>query len=152
MFPLTLLLSDTCRFIKPVILTATAVPSRWAAYYRPRPIGTVPTSTSLPTAPAAVAVLNSLVLTAFALLLVIEQSFSTLNIEAKVHVGWISPESTFPNPLRISTGQGGTPWDTFVLLGLWAYCGARLLMRIGEVPPELVFAEEPIADHPAMVR
>jgi hypothetical protein len=152
MFPLTLLLSDTRRFISPVLLVVSAGPSRWAGYFGPRPIGILPTPANMTAGAAAVAVLNSFVLTAFALLLVIEQSFSTLNIEAKVHVGMISPESTFPNPLRISTGQAGTPWDTFVLLGLWAYCGARLLMRIGETQPEPTFANKPIAELPAVVR
>jgi hypothetical protein len=33
-----------------------------------------------------------------------------------------------PNTFTFSTGQHGTPWDTFVLLGLWAYCGVRVLM------------------------
>ena len=31
-------------------------------------------------------------------------------------------------PLKFATTQMGTPWDTFVLLALWAYCGMRVVV------------------------
>ena len=30
-------------------------------------------------------------------------------------------------PIQFSTRQAGTPWDTFGLLAIWAYCGVRIV-------------------------
>jgi hypothetical protein len=83
--------------------------------------------TVMPASPRTAAVLNSFVLTAIAALIVIGEVLPGLAAEATVTVAAI-PEL---RPLKFSTLQHGTPWDTFVLLALWAYCGVRVVMKLG---------------------
>jgi hypothetical protein len=61
-------------------------------------------------------------------LVVYELAFAWLGIEASVTFGFLSREGSPPILWLISTKQHGTPWDTFALLALWAYCGVRTLM------------------------
>jgi hypothetical protein len=128
LLPVTLLLTEPRRFIRPIILAATPAPPELAAYYDPRPLAGLPPPTAVPAGPRTTAVLNSFVLTAVALLLFVEQTLPNLNARATVSVGMIATGRSVPNTFTFSTGQHGTPWDTFVLLGLWAYCGVRVLM------------------------
>jgi hypothetical protein len=37
------------------------------------------------------------------------------------------PTSWELRPIKVSTRQAGTPWDTFGLLAIWAYCGGGVL-------------------------
>jgi hypothetical protein len=71
-------------------------------------------------------VLNSVVLTALALLILNDQALTnaTGHSLAVAVVDTDAPAVT--HPLKFSFGQHGTPWDTFILLGLWAYCGLRV--------------------------
>jgi hypothetical protein len=133
-FPVVLLLTEPRRFIQPVLLALAPAPRTLAAYFAPRPVTGLPPPATVPVTPMTAVVLNSFVLTAVALLILIEQSFGLLNISASVSVGLIPEEyhKFVLSPMKFSTGQSGTPWDTFVMLALWAFCGARVLMGIGE--------------------
>jgi hypothetical protein len=127
LFPITLLLTNPRRFITPTLLAATPAPGRIAEFYSPYPVAEAPGPVWTPIVPRMTAVLNSFVLTVLALLIFIEQTTSDLEITASVSLGRLK-EGVMPNPLKFTTGQLGTPWDTFVLLALWVYCGARVLM------------------------
>jgi hypothetical protein len=129
-----LLLLEPRRFLRPVLLAATPAPAGLAAYYSPRPLRELPPEqVTVAAGPRSTAVLNSAVLTIVALLIVVEQTFNNLSVNATVSIGALPSHGAFPNVLRFSTQQQGTPWDTFTLLALWAYCGARVLMGEGEV-------------------
>jgi hypothetical protein len=127
--PVSLLLLEPGRFLRPVVLAATPLPDEAAKTFATRPLrDSIPEPVRADIGPRAVAVLNSAVLTFVALLLLIERSFNYVGVVATVSIGALPTDGAFPNPLKFSTHQHGTPWDTFVLLGLWAYCGARVLM------------------------
>jgi hypothetical protein len=136
MFPIALLLSDPRRFLRPLLLAAAPPPPKLAPFYAPRPVSELPPDSAVPVGPWTAAVLNSFVLTAVALLVFIEQTLPNLDFQGSLSVGLLTNTAAMPsairelvaNPLRFSTAQAGTPWDTFVLLALWAYCGARVLM------------------------
>jgi hypothetical protein len=137
--PVSLLLLEPRRFLRPVLLAVTPAPAELAGYFGPRPMCEPPPEpTAVAAGPRTVAVMNSAVLTLVGLLILFEQSFHALAIHATVSVGALPSDGAFPNPVRFSTEQHGTPWDTFLLLALWAYCGARVLMgtenRIGVSP------------------
>jgi hypothetical protein len=127
--PVALLLTDPRRFLRPVVVAAAPVPDELAHYYAPRPLGEPPPApTGIKVEPRLAAVLNSAVLTFVALLILVEQSFNNLALRASVSVGLLPSSWSLPRPLIFSTEQHGTPWDTFLLLALWAYCGVRVLM------------------------
>jgi len=137
--PVALLLTDPRRFLRPVVLAAAPAPPELAAYYAPRPhCEPPPDPTAIPAGPRSVAVLNSAVLTFVALLILIEQTFNNMAIDATVLIARLPTTGPFPNPLKFSTQQHGTPWETFVLLGLWAYCGARVLRRGSEAAADSI--------------
>jgi hypothetical protein len=132
-FPVALLLTNPWRFLRPTLLAAEPVPEELRGYYSPRLLRELPRdTTSVPVVPRSAAVLNSMVLTCVALLILIEQGFNNVAIGGSVSIEWLPTSWSIPQPLRFSTTQQGTPWDTFVLLGLWAYCGARGLMSSPE--------------------
>jgi arabinofuranan 3-O-arabinosyltransferase len=139
-FPAVLLLTDPQRFLRPTLLTISPVPRELAAAYSARPVEGVPQPAVVAASPMNSAILNSFVLTAVALLIFIEQGFSNLDVHASVSVGMLPSNGVVPNPLTFSTSQGGSPWDTFVLLALWAYCGARVLL--GQTEKVLLAAEQ----------
>jgi len=131
--PVTLLLLDPQRFLRPTLLAATPAPVELAGYYAPRPLREPPPGpVAVRAGPRSVAVLNSAVLTLVTLLILMEQTFNGMAISATVSFGALPTGGefpyAFPNPLKFSTQQRGTPWDLFVLLTLWAYCGVRVLM------------------------
>jgi hypothetical protein len=146
-FPITLLLTEPRRFIRPVLLAVAPVPRGLKAYFAPRRLSDLPAPSSMWVAPSTAAVLNSFVLTAVALLILIEQGFGNLAISASVSAGIVEKDAAlnrlFPAPYKFSTGQAGTPWDTFVMLALWGYCGARVLMDGSEdgIKPKLDFSQ-----------
>jgi hypothetical protein len=121
---MAMLVADPRRFVRPVLLAVAPAPAALSKYFGPRPAAEPLAEAVVPAAPRTAAVLNSFVLTALAALILIEQAFTNLDAHATVSVG------VFPRlrPLAFSSGQSGTPWDTFVLLGLWAYCGVRVVM------------------------
>ncbi len=133
-FPVVLLLIEPRRFVTPILLAAAPVPRALADYFAVRRVTNLPSPATLPVTPPTVAVLNSFVLTVVALLIVIEQGFSLLQMSASVSFGALSTEKNalLKSPMVFTTGQPGTPWDTLVLLALWAYCGARTLMGAEE--------------------
>jgi hypothetical protein len=127
LLPVGLLLTHPRRYGKPVVLAAIPTPPAWASYFAPRPLDVMPTAVVTTVTTRMTAVLNSFVLSAVVLLLLTEQVIGGAGIRASVSFGFI-PESVAPYPLKFATGFYGTPWDTFVLLALWLYCGIRLLL------------------------
>lgn len=126
--PVTMLIADPQRFVRPIILAVSPAPPGLARYFSPRPMSDPLSEEFVRTAPRTAAVLNSFVLTALAALLVIGLAFPGWDVGATVSVGALERL----RPLTFSTGQHGTPWETFVLLALWVYCGVRVLMRFGD--------------------
>ncbi len=135
--PVLLLLTEPRRFLRPVLLATAPAPPELAPYFAPRPLRAPPPAPAPITAgPRSAAVLNSFVLTAVALLILIEQAFPNLGVEASVSLAGLASNGPLPRLYKFSTLQQGTPWDTFTLLALWAYCGARLLL--GSTAPRQV--------------
>ena len=123
-FPVVLLLTDPRQFVRPRILIVAPVQSRLAAFYGPRSVAELPPPAPMPAGPWTAVALNSFVLTAVALLIIIEQAFPGLAISASVSAGLIPENSIVQIPVKFSTQQLGTPWDTFVMLALWTYVGS----------------------------
>jgi arabinofuranan 3-O-arabinosyltransferase len=73
-----------------------------------------------------VAVVNSVVLTLLALLVIVEVVFPGLALTASVAAPHLKTEIV-PTPLRFSTSIPGTPFSTFCLLALWLWCGVLWL-------------------------
>jgi hypothetical protein len=154
-FPITLLLTEPRRFIRPVLLAVAPVPRGLTAYFAPHRLNNVPAPAAVWVAPSTAAILNSFVLTAVALLILNEQGFGNLGLAASVSAGpapkieWlqaiIPTNELLQVPMKFSAGQAGTPWDTFIMLALWAYCGARVLMESSEdaIGPKLDFTPSP---------
>jgi hypothetical protein len=114
-------------------LVATApAPPKLVAYYAPRPLQELPPPTTISAGARSAAVLNSAVLTIVFLLLLIEQTLNAWAITVTVSIGLLASNGPIPNTLKFSTFQNGTPWDTFLLLLLWAYCGIRILVGMPE--------------------
>jgi arabinofuranan 3-O-arabinosyltransferase len=130
--PMTMLLADPRRFVRPILVAVGPAPPKLAGYFSPRPLAELPHSDLGPVRPFSAAVLNSFVLTAFASLILIEQGLTNLNAKATILLERNRDGETLQNALTFSTGQHGTPWDTFVLLALWGYCGIRVLMGSGD--------------------
>jgi hypothetical protein len=126
--PVALLLTNPRRFLTPVLLATGPAPPKLAAYYAPRPLQELPPPTTIAAEPQSAAVLNSPVLTIVVLLLLIEQTLNAWAVTVTVSIGALATNGPVPNTLKFSTLQNGTPWDTFLLLLLWAYCGARILI------------------------
>jgi hypothetical protein len=94
-----------------------------ADYYQPRLPAALPTTNPFrDTAFRKVAVLNSLTLSLIVLLWVVDVVFPGLDIAVSVSVAGLR---SVPMPLRFSTWYIGTPWATFVILALWAWCGCQ---------------------------
>lgn len=70
--------------------------------------------------------LRPYVLGVVAFLVVDELAFAWLGLEATMAIGGLAAEGASAPRLLFSTKQHGTPWDTFALLSLWAYCGWML--------------------------
>ena len=130
-FPVGFLLTRPERFVLPTHVVASSPPPEFAGFVAPRPLAGLPAPARVPVPLCSIAVLNSFVLTAVALLILNEQAIGNLDLQASVSFGHLAKEAV-PQPLRISTGSYGTPWDTFILLALWSYCGIRILMGLDE--------------------
>ena len=115
-----------------VMLTALPIALLFAdpiSYLRPRALVTLPLDGAQGTQhPRALALVNSAVLTCLALLLAVEYVTPHLGLEVFV---WVQPLARFheslPQPLEFTTNLMGTPWNTFLLLGLWVWCGWKTL-------------------------
>jgi hypothetical protein len=103
-FPVALLFSDTRHYMQPVRLDVVGDD---VATDRPRTLR----------------LLNSFVLNCLALLALYEQALMHLKIDFAI----TAATELGLRPIQFSTRQAGTPWDTFGLLALWAYCGVRLV-------------------------
>lgn len=71
--------------------------------------------------------LRPFVLAAVAFLIIYELAFAWLAIEGTMAFGGFASDSASPPRVLFSTKQHGTPWDTFALLMLWAYCGRAIV-------------------------
>jgi hypothetical protein len=118
-FPVALLLTDPRAYLRPTRV----------AFHRDGE----PTDAS--DGPSRTCLVNSFVLNAVALLIVIEQALAVLKLDIVLTVGALPTGGAIPNPVRFSTRQDGTPWDTFVLLALWAYSGLRTLRAARTADP-----------------
>jgi hypothetical protein len=128
--PVFLLLTEPSRYLQPTfvaVLGPSQLPLRpdMTEYHQPRPARAYPRGwTELPVGSPNLWVLNSLTLSLVALLVVTDYLFPLLGVEVwasgSVFKLW---EAAVPQPLRLSTKHAGTPWSTFVVLGLWLWCG-----------------------------
>lgn len=109
---LFLLFTEPRRYLAPLLVAlaplrnAVAGPAV-AAYHRPAVPDALPPPVSLDLTPRGVWALNRMAPTAYFLLVAIQYVFPVL--------GWGS--------------HWGTPWDTFCLMGVWAWCGWQWLRR-----------------------
>jgi hypothetical protein len=71
--------------------------------------------------------LSPFVLAVVTFLVVYELAFVWLGIDVSITFGFLTPQHSTPTKWLLSTRQPGTPWDTFALLALWAYCGLSTL-------------------------
>lgn len=106
-----------------------------ARFFRPRPFAVEPVPrSSSPFGPRLLAHVNSLPLTVLVLLLCIDNVFLGTNVQATVGFGH------FAEPTTAADGATGFrvpqvkaemslyyPWDTALLLALWAWCAWRLV-------------------------
>jgi hypothetical protein len=154
-----LLLARPGRLVRPMVLTAHpadgpgpgALPD-WRAYALPRLPRAHPLLGRFPAGGAWV--LSSFVLTALLALLVVEHTFGWLNLTESIvgprlptvsrTAGMDLPE---PQPLAfiLTTYVYGPPWDTFIVLVLWAYAGARTALAPRH---DLMIKGEPPGDEP----
>jgi len=135
--PIMMLLSNPKRFVQPTMLVASAATVEQEAYYGPRPATQSPPTARVGATPWNVAVLNSLVLTVVALLIFIEQTATGLDARATFLVGLNPVDPTTPG-IKVNWGQMATPWDTFVLMALWAYCGLRVMLQHDDSSTEAI--------------
>jgi arabinofuranan 3-O-arabinosyltransferase len=123
---LFLLFTEPRRYLSPLLvvlarLRGESAGAAVAAYHRPALPEGLPPAVPLDLAPRAVWTLNRMAPTAFLLLLVIHYVFPAL------HWG----------------DHWGTPWDTFTLVGVWAWCGWQWL-RHGEKVATKWAGDEPV--------
>jgi hypothetical protein len=103
--PLAVLFADPGRFFRPTAVVVHA-PVRWAGY------------------------VNSAPLTLLVVLYLVENWLLHLGLEGTARLGFLgSPEETGKHPPAVS-GELNLyyPIDTFILLGIWAWAGVRLLI------------------------
>ena len=103
------------------------------------PLGTDRQLTALPAvskslASRLVGYVNSFPLTILVLLLLVENSLSGMELEATVGFGYYAQVTTGPGgetgrrvPRLVGDSSYGYPWETFLILALWAWCGWRLI-------------------------
>lgn len=125
--PIFMLLSDPARFIRPTLLVVAPATPAQEAYYAPRWTAHIPALALVRATPWNSVVMNSFVLTVVATLIFIEQTATGLDARATFLVG-LNPIGPTTPEIKVNWGQMGTPWDTFVLMALWAYCGLRVLL------------------------
>jgi hypothetical protein len=160
--PFFLLCTEPREFIKPIFLAVVPVPRArlpedLAAYYGPRLPREYPSEVPpLQAQHRHVLVLNRMVPNILVLLLIVEHLFVTAGVgisvtgwwdqdeKATIHLTWedkTKPSETMttrwtPRPWHISSSPyvGGQPWDTYVFMFLWLWCGG-LWIRMGRKPP-----------------
>jgi hypothetical protein len=117
------------------------------AYYEPRLAATYPGNARDES--RIVGVVNNPTLTLLALFALAALLVPSLAITVSVSVPGLHPH--LPMPLRYTAGMPGTPWDTFCLLALWAWCGwLWLRTRPAENrPPSTPVGSSPIPDEVA---
>jgi arabinofuranan 3-O-arabinosyltransferase len=84
--------------------------------------------------PRIVGYINSFPLTIVALLYLVENSLAGLKLEVTFGLGYLARvttgpggESGFATPQIMADTAAGYPWETFLVLALWVWCGWRLI-------------------------
>jgi hypothetical protein len=110
-FPVLLLFAEPKDYLRPVLLITA--PLEQVEHHEG----------FAPVAAQSLCLVNNLVLTLLVLLALIEYVFPHMGLEVFVWVLALAlwPEH-LPQPLEFTCGFMGTPWNTFVLLVLWAWC------------------------------
>jgi hypothetical protein len=125
--PVFLLLAEPRCYLEPLLLaigglgqsSGKAVPS----YYRARLATAYPWSPTGPSPTATwIGTLNSMTLSLLVIFLITDLAFPSLGIAVSVSAPLLDG-APFPLPLKYSTAQLGTPWNTFTLMLLWLWCG-----------------------------
>lgn len=93
-------------------------------YLKPRVLVTVPLEAGHAAVnPRSLCLVNNVVLTILGLLLVTEYVHPHMGVEVFVWAAPLAPlRDVLPQPLEFTTNLMGTPWNTFLLLGLWGWC------------------------------
>jgi hypothetical protein len=126
------LFAEPARFLRTRVFTLSTTPQSLA-------LGTdrglaVPPVTPMPLGARLVGYVSSFPLTILALLLLVENSLSGMELEATVGFGYYAHVTTGPGgetgrkvPRLIGDTSSGYPWETFLILALWTWCGWRLV-------------------------
>jgi arabinofuranan 3-O-arabinosyltransferase len=123
--PISLLLLNPAEFLKPRLIALVPLQEgEGAEGFRPDlqpgyPIHEWPRSISS----RQIVVLNSVTLSLIALLFLADHVGPALDMSASISATMLK------GPIEISTGTAGTPWVTFCLMMVWAWCG-YLWMKI----------------------
>jgi hypothetical protein len=135
--PVLLLLMDYRAFLRPRMLAVQDVAhAHLSATFLPN-AGTKEKRLVMAAAQVergGICVLNSLTLTLIALLAVSDSFFPYWGIDVSVSIPWLK-DGPIPTPLKYSMAVAGTPWSTFCIVALWAWCGWRWLKMVEEESP-----------------
>ena len=91
--------------------------------------------------PRLVGYVSSFPLTILVLILLLENSFNGLALEATLGIGYYAHVTTGPSgtgrvtPRVVADTSTGYPWETALIVAIWAWCGWRLVR--GEERPSL---------------
>ncbi len=136
--PVFLLLTEPHRYLQPVLVAVKFLPTDsvkgdLARYFRPGLEKIVPSSIAwLPAGYRNLCVLNSLTLSLIVLLAVSDLLLPLIGIKVSVSASALK-HAPLPMPIEYSTTCDGTPWPTFCILALWAWC-AWLWLRASHEP------------------
>ncbi|HLW64623.1 MAG TPA: glycosyltransferase family 87 protein [Gemmataceae bacterium] len=150
------LLSEPKRFVEPLLATfqrsgeALPLDAFSTDYFGPRMAKTHPELTDSPNAARRTWVANSFLLYFVLLLIIIQHLFPWLDVKATFEAGRlplqakttnVDGQTSFvvtngktefrPKQLSLTTSGYGPAWDTFALMGLWLWCGVRMLRQYG---------------------
>jgi hypothetical protein len=126
--PVLMLLTEPRRYLQPTFLTiahgSEAQPGEeLIEYHRPGLALAWPGGAEfVQLGNRNVYVLSSLTLTLLALFAISDLTLPLLEIAVSVSAKGLQ-HGPVPMPLRFSTALTGTPWNTFFLIALWAWCG-----------------------------
>jgi hypothetical protein len=94
-----------------------------SSYFGPGLARAYPSPTeTYPISSRQIVVLNSVTLTLIALLFLADHLAPVLGLSASISAAGLK-SVPIPQPLLFSTGTAGTPWVTFCLVLIWAWCG-----------------------------
>jgi hypothetical protein len=135
---LAVLFADPARFFRTRVFGIAPTPASPAVPADTRELA-LPPAAPPPLGQRYLGYLNSFPLTVLALLLLVDNTLQGLNVQATVGVGYWATPTTSPDRatgLAVPKVQADTsltyPWDTFLVLGLWAWCGWRLVRGDGK--------------------